>query len=144
LGIELELPVNWGIDNLREAEEYSQSNPDEMILRFRSGQDSINLSATALAAFEKLPHVFDISLKGAMDGGRLTAVGGQVKETRDGVEILSQKLGRTAKSGPQLAVFLGFFSRGYFISILHIGPAGTEEDREEILKRLHILQKPAH
>jgi hypothetical protein len=110
-----------------------------MHLRFKSNEDWIILSASPIEPDEKLEHVFRISLMGAKDGGGFQTVGKQTKEVRDGYEVLSQKLTRRLSSGPATGVYRGFFSRGYYISVLHFGLPSTEEGREGIVKNLHIL-----
>jgi hypothetical protein len=57
--------------------------------------------------------------------------------------LLSQKLKRTDQSGQVTAVYVGFFNRGYYTSILLLGPAKTEESRAEILKSLTLLASPS-
>jgi hypothetical protein len=114
-----------------------------MHLRFKSNEDWIHLSAAPLDPDENLQEVFDISLKGAIDGGGFHAVGQPAKETRKGWEVFSQKLSRKLKSGPEIGVYRGFASPGHYISVLHFGPPNTEEDRERILKSLDIVQVDA-
>jgi hypothetical protein len=139
LGVKLELPSDWQIDNLGESEDFSRHLPRRMHLRFKSNEDWILLGASPIDADEKLQQVFDASLLGAKDGGGFHAVGKQTKETRDGYEVLSQKLTRKLNSGPESGVYRGLASRGYYISVLHFGPPKTEEGREGIVKSLHIL-----
>jgi hypothetical protein len=139
LGIKFELPADWQIDNLDESEDLSRHFPRRMHLRFKSNEDWIILSASPIEPDEKLQHVFRISLMGAKDGGGFHAVGEQTKEIRDGYEVLGQKLTRRLSSGPAIGVYRAFFSRGYYISVLHFGPPSTEEGRERIVKNLHIL-----
>jgi hypothetical protein len=140
LGLKFELPADWQIDNLSESEDFSRHLPQRMRLRFKSNEDWILLSASPLDPDENLQEVFDISLKGAIDGGGFHAVGKPAKETRKGWEVFSQKLSRKLKSGPEIGVYRGLVSRGHYISVLHFGPPNTEEDRERILKSLAIVQ----
>jgi len=139
LGIKFELPTVWQINNLSEAEDYSRAYPRRMHLRFKSNEDWIILSASPIEPDEKLQHVFHISLMGAKDGGGFHAVGEQTKEIRGGYEVFSQKLTRRLSSGSAIGLYRGFFSRGYYISVLYFGPPSTEEGREGIVKNLHIL-----
>jgi len=139
LGVKFELSTDWQIDNPGESEDLSRHFPRRMHLRFKSNEDWIILSASPIEPDEKLQHVFRISLMGAKDGGGFHAVGEQTKEIRDGCEVLSQKLTRGLSSGPAIGVYRGFFSRGYYLSVLHFGPLSTEEGREGIVKNLHIL-----
>jgi hypothetical protein len=139
LGLKLELPTDWQIDNLAESEDFSRHLPGRMHLRLKLNGDWILLSATPLDPDEKLQEVFHISLKGAIDGGGFHTVGKQTTEIRDGCEMLGQKLTRKLRSGPESGVYRGLTSRGYYISVLHFGPPNTEEGREGIVKNLQIL-----
>jgi len=79
------------------------------------------------------------SLNLVEDRGGFQTVGKQTKEVRDGYEVPSQKLTRRLSSGPAIGVYRAFFSRGYYVSVLHFGPPSTEEGREGIVRNLHIL-----
>jgi hypothetical protein len=139
LGLKLELPTGWQIDNPGESEDLSRHFPRRMHLRFKSNEDWIILSASPIEPDEKLQHVFRISLMGAKDGRGFQTVGKQTKEVRDGYEVLSQKLTRRLSSGPAIGVYRAFFSRGYYVSVLLFGPPSKEGGRVEIVKNLHIL-----
>jgi hypothetical protein len=69
-----------------------------------------------------------------MEGG-FKKVGKQTRETRDGHEVMSQELSK----GPVSAMYLGFFNRGYYVSILLFGPHNPDEHRAAIVKSLIIL-----
>ncbi len=139
LGIRLDLPSGWKIDP-------PGGHPEprgELLIRLSAQLDRMIVSGTRLDPDEQLSETFHWSLRGAADGGRFKTVGAQVHETRDGHELLSQKLKRTDGSVPVTAVYVGFFNHGYYTSILLFGPADTEESHVAILKSLTLLAAPS-
>ena len=139
LGIRLDLPSGWEIDRPGDHPEPR----GELLIRLSAQIDRMFVSGTWLAPDEKLDEVFHWSLQGAIDGGRFKTVGAHVREARDGHELLIQKLQRTVRSGQVTAVYIGFFNRGYYTSILLFGPAKTEESRAAILKSLTLIAGPS-
>jgi hypothetical protein len=139
LGIRLDLPSGWEIDRPGDHPEPR----GELLIRLSAQLDRMIVSGTRLDPDEQLSETFHWSLRGGADGGGFKTVGAQVHETRDGHELLSQKLKRTDQSGQVTAVYVGFFNRGYYTSILLLGPAKTEESRAEILKSLTLLASPS-
>jgi hypothetical protein len=138
LRIALELPPSWQIANLAESEEFSRRLPRRMNLWFRSDDDSQLVAASPVEPDEKLDEVYKVSLLGVQDGGRFHTTGGQVRNKIDGCEVLFQRIRRRSEQGDQFGVYRGFFSRGYYVSILHFGPKRTEETREATVRSLRI------
>lgn len=138
LGVTLKFPTNWEIDNPDEAEQASRSLPRRMHLRFRSSEDLVFLSASPVTPDEKLDWVFAASFAGARDAAGFKTVGQQMTTNIDGCEVLSQAVSMKSKAGNRFGVYRGFFSHGYFVSVLHLGPQSTEETREAIVVNMHI------
>jgi len=138
LGIALELPPRWQTDDLAESEAFSRSLPRRMHLRFRSDDDGLLVAAYPVDPDEKLDEVYKVSLLGVRDGGGFQTTGKQIKTNIDGCEVRFQELRRKSEQGDQFGVYRGFFSRGYYVSILHFGPQRTAETREAILRSLRI------
>lgn len=138
LGVMLEFPVNWQVDDPDESEQFSRSLPRRMHLRFKSSEDRVLLSASPVTGDEKLYEVFASSFMGARDAGGFKVVGKQMSAKIDGCEVLSQTVSMKSKAGNRFGVYRGFFSHAYYVSVLHLGPQSTEEAREAIVANLHI------
>ena len=139
LGIQFELPAGWQIDDPEGSEKFSKQLPSRMHLHFTSGDDQIFLSATPLEPDEKLGSVFGISLRGVSDAAGLHTAAKRTKDTWEGHEMLSQKVNRKVQTGTETGVYRGFALKGFYISILDLGPVSTETVREGIIKTLHTL-----
>jgi hypothetical protein len=55
--------------------------------------------------------------------------------------VFTQKLDRKVSAGRETAVYVGFFNRGYYVSILLFGPPNTEQYRTAIIKSLNIERR---
>jgi hypothetical protein len=138
LGVMLEFPTNWDADDPDESEQFSRSLPRRMHLRFKSSEGRVLLSASPVTPDEKLSAVFAASFMGARDAAGFKVVGKLMSTNIDGCEVLSQTVRLTSKAGNRFGVYRGFFSHGYYVSVLHLGPQSTEETREAIVVKLHI------
>lgn len=138
VGLRLDLPIGWKIVPTN----YSE-RPRHVVLHFSSQFDRMMLTGTGVAPDEILSGVFHWELQGTIDGGQFKTVGKQIRESRDGHEVFTQKLDRKVSSGRETAVYVGFFNRGYYVSILLFGPPNTEESRAAIIKSLNILSDTA-
>jgi hypothetical protein len=138
LGVMLEFPTNWQVDDPHESERFSRSLPRRMHIGFKSSADLVLLSASPVTPDEKLDEVFAASFMGARDAGGFKVVGKQMSTNIDGCEVLSQTVRIKSKAGNRSGVYRGFFSRGYYVSVLHLGPQSTEEAREAIVANLHM------
>jgi hypothetical protein len=130
-GVTLNFPANWSIDH------YEHDGATSYLF-LRSGNDYVALYETSLVPGEELHKVFEVSLMGVRAGGGATPVGEQTTTTVDGCEVLVQRLSKKSKQGNQLSVYRGFFSRGFYVEILNVGPENTLVAREAIIKTLHI------
>jgi hypothetical protein len=138
MGLRLELPTDWKIVPTNNSE-----RPQHVVLCFSSQFDQMVLAGTAVAPDEILSEVFHWELEGTIDGGEFKTVGKQIRESRDGHEVFTQKLDRRVSSGRETAFYVGFFNRGYYVSILLFGPPNTEGNRAAIIKSLNILSDAA-
>jgi hypothetical protein len=139
VGVRLDLPTGWTIV----PKNYSDF-PRHLLLQFSSQNDRMVLSGIGLdLPGETLSMDFDMGLQGTIDGGGFKKFGKQIRETRDGHKVRRQKLIREVGSGDETADYIGFFNRGYCVSILLLGPPRPLETRATIIKSLNILSDTA-
>jgi hypothetical protein len=138
LGVMLEFPINWQVDDLESSEQFARSTPRQMFLGFKSSEDRVLLFADPVTPDEKLNRVFAASFMGARDGWGFKVVGKQMSSNIDGCEVLFQTVSLKSKAGKRFGVYRGFFSHGYYVSVLHLGPQNTDKAREAIVTNLHI------
>jgi hypothetical protein len=134
LGVTLEFPANCQIEDLEGSESFSRELPRRMHLHFKCGEDRVLLAAFPVTPDEKLDNVFRVSFMGVRDAGGFQAVGKQMSTNIDGCEVLSQNVRRESESG----VYRGFFSHGYYVTVLHFGPKSTEGAREANVLTLSV------